>query len=228
MVVEGFHALKHAIRFGARLREVACSDAGTLEALAGDLAPDVTETLEEAATVVGPDVFSRLAPRPHPTGVVAVADRPSPGRALERRRGRVVVLERPRRPNNVGASVRVAAAAGAAGVVVVDGADPWHPEAVRTGAGLQFALDVTLVPAFPPTPLTVVAMDPDGDPTLDVPADAAICFGTEREGLSAALRDRADRVVALPMRSGVSSLNLATAVAATLYRRPGAMPPAPD
>jgi RNA methyltransferase, TrmH family len=35
--------------------------------------------------------------------------------------------------------------------------------------------------------------------------------------VSASLRDRADSVVALPMRPGVSSLNLATAAAAVLY-----------
>ena len=40
----------------------------------------------------------------------------------------------------------------------------------------------------------------------------------ERDGVGAALRARADVVLALPMRPGVSSLNLATATAAALYR----------
>ena len=44
-----------------------------------------------------------------------------------------------------------------------------------------------------------------------------LAFGSERRGLSTALLDAADARVALPMRDGVSSLNLATAVAATLY-----------
>jgi TrmH family RNA methyltransferase len=44
-----------------------------------------------------------------------------------------------------------------------------------------------------------------------------LAFGTEREGLSDALKARADAVVALPMRPGVSSLNLATSVSAALY-----------
>ena len=44
-----------------------------------------------------------------------------------------------------------------------------------------------------------------------------LVFGTERAGLSDAMKARADRVVALPMREGVSSLNLATSVAAVLY-----------
>ena len=41
-----------------------------------------------------------------------------------------------------------------------------------------------------------------------------LAFGTERDGLSDELLARADARVALPMRPGVSSLNLATAVAA--------------
>ena len=51
----------------------------------------------------------------------------------------------------------------------------------------------------------------------DVPADAVLAFGTERDGLSDELKQRADAVLALPMEPGVSSLNLATSVAATLY-----------
>jgi TrmH family RNA methyltransferase len=43
-----------------------------------------------------------------------------------------------------------------------------------------------------------------------------LAFGTERHGLSSELRARCDRIVALPMRAGVSSMNLATSVSATL------------
>ena len=50
-----------------------------------------------------------------------------------------------------------------------------------------------------------------------IPAAAVLAFGAERGGLSDQLLARADRCVALPMSAGVSSLNLATAVAATLY-----------
>ena len=46
---------------------------------------------------------------------------------------------------------------------------------------------------------------------------AVLAFGTERDGLSAEVLSRADARVALPMAPGVSSLNLATAVAAVLF-----------
>ncbi len=44
-----------------------------------------------------------------------------------------------------------------------------------------------------------------------------LAFGTERYGLSEELRARADASVSIPMRPGVSSLNLATSVAAVLF-----------
>jgi thiamine transport system permease protein len=53
---------------------------------------------------------------------------------------------------------------------------------------------------------------------VDLPIDAAVVLGTEREGLSDELRARAVLTVAIPMQDGVSSLNLATAAAVIAYR----------
>ena len=44
-VVEGFHALKHALRFGAELVEVVAVDPAALERLAAELAPDLAGQL---------------------------------------------------------------------------------------------------------------------------------------------------------------------------------------
>ncbi|MGB8649871.1 MAG: TrmH family RNA methyltransferase, partial [Mycobacteriales bacterium] len=101
--------------------------------------------------------------------------------------------------------------------------DPWHPAVVRGAAGLHFALPV-LACALDEVTGPVLALDADGDRLGEVPDDAALVVGSERAGVSAAVRARADAVVSLPMRPGVSSLNLATAVSAALYawrlRRP--------
>ena len=65
----------------------------------------------------------------------------------------------------------------------------------------------------------LVAVDPDGDVlrVADLPPRAILAFGSERSGLSDALLARADARVRIPMRDGVSSLNLATSVAAVLF-----------
>jgi TrmH family RNA methyltransferase len=207
VLLEGFHALKHALRFGAEIVAAATDDPARLAALRDALAPDLA--LDGLVrTVAG------LGPGAHHTGVAAVARRPAFDPALGP--GRVVLLDDPRHLGNVGAVVRVAAAAGAAGVLATGSRDPWDPAALRGSAGLHFALPVGHV-ADPPADRPLVAVDPGGEPLAAVPADAVLAFGSERNGLSAPLRARADLRVGIPMRPGVSSLNLATAVAVVLY-----------
>ncbi len=217
-VLEGFHAVKHAVRFGAQVERVVVRDLALAARLCASLAPDVEAAVMGAAEAVDPAVFDRLAPRPPHTGVVAIARRPAIDAAALTRDAPVVLLEDPRRLENVGACVRVAAAVGAAGVLTTGRADPWAPEALRGSAGLHFAVPVARVDG-PPAGRALVALDADGarfDPAA-VPPGAVLAFGTEREGLSDTLKAQADAVVALPMRPGVSSLNLATSVSAALY-----------
>ncbi|MFJ6824690.1 TrmH family RNA methyltransferase [Streptomyces niveus] len=224
VVLDGFHALKHALRFGADVRLVVTSDKESVLALAAELADDLTDTLRRSVVEVPADELRDLVPKVHPTRVVALAVRR--GRtenlaalAAAPRRSPVVVLDNPRNLGNVGAVVRLAAGFGATGVVTTGDLDPWHPNVVRAGAGLHFATAVErLSPgAFPPGPL--YALDPAGEDirTVTLPDDALLAFGSERHGLSVGLRERADTLLALPMRPQVSSYNLATSVAMTLF-----------
>ena len=75
------------------------------------------------------------------------------------------------------------------------------------------------VEAPPESDRPLVAIDPGGEDLAPgvLPPRAILAFGTERYGLSAALLERADARVGIPMREGVSSLNLATSVAAVLF-----------
>ena len=199
VLLEGFHALKHALRFGARIVD-AEGDRDQLEPLARELAPDVDFS-----------VVRHIAGAP----LVARALRPPPADPLAGE-GPAVLLENPRHLGNVGAAIRVAAAAGAAGVLVTGTSDPWHPDAIRGAAGLPCALPVARIEALPVPSRPLVAVDPDGD-VAPPPGDAVFAFGTERHGLSDALLARADHRLRIPMRPGVSSLNLATAVAVVLF-----------
>jgi RNA methyltransferase, TrmH family len=224
VVLEGFHALKHAVRFRARI-EVACtSGRDGLIRLAGDLAPDLCQWLQEAVREVAPAIFAGLVPAPPETGVLAIAARPAidPAAVLSRmERAPIVLLENPSHLGNLGAVVRVAAAAGAAGVLTTGTRDPWHPAALRSSAGLHFALPVVGLGRLPETDRPVLAIDPDGEPLVpDLLEDRAIlAFGSERRGLTPPMLARAARRIAIPMRPGVSSLNLACAAAVVLYSR---------
>jgi RNA methyltransferase, TrmH family len=227
VILEGMHALKHAVRFGAVIEVVASPEPDDLARLLARVAPDVT--LPVAPGAVEPGVWRALTGgRALPSPCLAVARRPAVDTAaMLARSARLLVLEDPRHLGNIGAVVRVAAAAGLAGVIVVGSADPWSPTVVRAAAGLHFAIDVVHAPdlaaldallAGGTRPL--VTLDPDGTPIdeVDLPVDAAVVLGTERHGLSEDLRARATLQVAIPMQDGVSSLNLATAAAVLAYR----------
>jgi RNA methyltransferase, TrmH family len=221
-VLEGFHALKHALRFGAEVVEVVAVDPAELDRLAAELAPDLVGSLAASATPVGEEVLAELVPQAPRTGVVAIARRPAVDFAAalaDESPAPVVLLEDPRSMGNMGACVRVAAAADAAAVLTTGHNDPWNPEALRGAAGLHFALPVAAVEALPESDRPLVAIDPDGEDLApgELAPRAVLAFGTERHGLSAALLERADMRLGIPMRPGVSSLNLATSVAAVLF-----------
>jgi RNA methyltransferase, TrmH family len=227
VLLEGMHALKHAVRFGAEVTVVASPRPDELALLLARLAPDLTLPLEPGRIEAG--TWQALTGgRALPSPCLAVARRPAVDvTAMLAGPSRVLVLEDPRHLGNLGAVVRVAAAADLAGVLVVGDVDPWHPTVVRAAAGLHFAVDVARVgsldelwPLLASTGRPLVALDPDGVDLEqhDLALDAAVALGSERGGLSEELLARADARVAIPMRAGVSSLNLATAAAVVAYR----------
>jgi TrmH family RNA methyltransferase len=209
VALEGFHAVKHALRFAPDLvRRITAVDPAAAVAVCGELAPDLVDAFA-----------ARVEPgrSDHPTGVAGVADRPADDRTvLSRRTSPLVVLDDPKHPGNAGAAIRVAAAAGASGVGLVGSLDPWHPAVLRGSAGLHYALPVMSC-GVTEIDGPVWALDAGGFPLREVPDDVVLVVGSERAGVSPSLRERADRVVSLPMTPGVSSLNLATALSAALY-----------
>jgi RNA methyltransferase, TrmH family len=232
-VLEGFHALKHALRFGATVETAVAVDPDGLERLAVDLAPDLVGRFGTGVRAIDPAELADLVPQAPRTGVAAIARRKRgdvEAALAAHREAPVVLLEQPRNMGNLGACVRVAAAADAAALLTIGENDPWHPDAVRGAAGLHYALpavaSVERAPSGHGRPL--LALDPEGDEIDPAAIDprAVLAFGTERHGLSDELLAAADGRVALPMREGVSSLNLATSVAAVLYALRLQRPPA--
>jgi RNA methyltransferase, TrmH family len=223
VVLEGLHALKHALRFGGRVRQALAPDRQRVLQLAEQLCPDLLPDLARLLVEVPTAHFAALAGGAVPTGVISFAE--PQGRALTdvlaHSGSPIVLLDRPTHHGNVGAVIRAAAAADAAAVLTTGPHDPWHRSCLRGSAGLHFALPVMRIDDLPQaTERPLVALDPDGAPLKpgSVPDEAILLFGSERRGLDERWRRRAERTFCLPMRPGVSSLNLATSVAAVLYR----------
>ena len=221
-VLEGFHAIKHAIRFGADIQIVASSNLSEQQRLAGILAPDVKDSLAAITVEVPESVMEKLSPHPSRAESIAIAHRSTTdlSQILDDPRPRpVVFLERTSHLGNIGAVIRVAAGAGAAGVVTTGQHDPWNSVAIRGGAGLQFAIPVMQIERLPECDRPLIAIHPDGDElSADlIPDRAILAFGEERTGLSDSVLQQTETHLRIPMTDGVSSLNLATAAAVVLY-----------
>lgn len=220
-VIEGVQALKHAVRFDAELVSIVTADKAMLSTLLEELAPDVTANIVASAEEVNELVFNRLSPQPPRTKVIALAWRTNYTITDIPAHKPLILLEEPRDLENIGAVIRVAAAADAGGVCSTGPIDMWHPAVIRGAAGLQFALPVlsAQIKAVLKQGRPLISLDPTGEDisTVNLSSNSILVFGTERHGISQELLAQSEKVVKLPMKEGVSSLNLATSVAATLY-----------
>jgi 23S rRNA (guanosine2251-2'-O)-methyltransferase len=205
-------------RHGVRVEHV---DWGALRAAApeakqGFAAEVDRERAGEDEGTARPDSRSRPSDARGPTG-----------RAAGRDRGLVVLLEDIQDPRNLGALLRVCEGAGVGRVLIRDrGAAPLTPTVVQASAGATEWLDVERVPN---TAAELERLKEDGfwiygaaeggeaPWTIDLTGPVVVCFGGEAKGLRRLTRERCDRLVGLPMRGRVESLNVATAAAALLY-----------
>jgi len=133
-------------------------------------------------------------------------------------------------PGNLGAIIRSCDGAGVSGVLL-----PRHrsvhvtPTVAKASAGAVEYVPMALVPGLPAAlkqlsdrGVWVVGLDDGADRSIyeiESLASEPICvvLGAEGAGLSRLVRERCDSIVSIPMAGRVSSLNVSTAAAISLY-----------
>jgi len=140
----------------------------------------------------------------------------------------VVVCVDVRDPGNLGAIVRAADAAGAAGVVCCDtSADLYNPKCVRASAGSLFHVPVVLDLPAPDVldalgragyvrAATVVRGGVDYA-TAPLGDRVAVVLGNEAHGLDATIASSLDAWLSIPMYGGAESLNVAMAATVVCF-----------
>ena len=144
---------------------------------------------------------------------------------------RLLALDGVEDPQNLGALLRVAEAAGVAGLVLTDRrAPPLGPAVSRASAGALEWVRVARVPnlvralrSCQEAGFWVVGLDHELGDDLYATADKmwrsplVFVLGGEGQGLRRGVREVVDHPVRIPMRGRVSSLNVATAGAVALF-----------
>lgn len=142
--------------------------------------------------------------------------------------GLLVVLDGIEDPRNLGAVIRTAAAAGAHGILLgTEETVGLTPAVAKTAAGALERIPIAREPklgrrmeSLKSRGFRVVALDTRSDRLWDTESyrgRVVLVAGGEARGLRRGLLEAADARVALPLASGIESLNVSVAVGAVLY-----------
>ena len=225
-VAEGHRLLEDLLASGVGVRQVLYTAAAARE-------PEVRRVLDRAAErgidreEVGEDELEEFADTVTPQGILAVADIPA-WTWEDVEEGDVLVLDAVQDPGNAGTILRTAEALGVVGVVSLKGTvDVWNPKAVRASAGALFRLPLLHATwgeaegRLRSAGLRLWAGDTRGEPvgrTDEVPRGIALVVGNEGAGVREEILETADRRVAVRLRGGAESLNVAVAAALLMDR----------
>ncbi|MES1165340.1 MAG: RNA methyltransferase [Verrucomicrobiota bacterium] len=174
-------------------------------------------------------LLNQIAGFPVHRGCLAVGERPA-APVIPASAKTVLVLEDLVDADNLGASVRNAAAFGADALVLSPRcADPFYRKAIRVAIGATFTLPIVRLSDWPSDLRALgsrsgfsvlgAVVDPTAIPLAAVerPPKVALLLGSEGPGLSAAARATCDRLITIPMAAGADSLNVAVAGAVALF-----------
>jgi len=165
--------------------------------------------------VLSNELFDRVSDTVSPSGITAVVERPS--YSLEGF-SKIMVLDGLQDAGNAGTIIRTAAACGFDAVVGLNSVDLYSPKCVRSTMGGIFRLPCLEVEEFE-FDGEVYVLDMDGENVFDfIPSTKyALVVGSEAKGASVKMRQRADKVLSIPMKNTVESLNAAVSASLSMY-----------
>jgi 23S rRNA (guanosine2251-2'-O)-methyltransferase len=225
MLIYGFHPVREALRHRPQeLQRVLIRDrrqgkrCGEIEELCRRHHLEVRITPEAELSRLVDGVHNGFAAELRPQTA------PSPGEADPQF---VVLLEDIQDPRNLGALLRVCEGAGVGRVLIRDrGTAAVTPAVVKTAAGAtewlameRITNTATEVARLKKEGFWVYGADAQGDPPweADLTGPIVLCLGGEEKGLRSRTRKVCDRLLGLPMRGRIESLNVSAAAAAVIY-----------
>ncbi len=173
--------------------------------------------------------FKKICYKENPDGFLAIA-RPENKKLSDLKLSAetlVVVLENIEKPGNLGGIIRTAYAAGAEAVIINSGqTDIYNPNVIRASEGHVFLENIISAPVSATIKwLKKNKIKSFGAATIgarvytevDLRGRTAIVLGSEAEGLSKKWLEEADKLIKIPMKEGIDSLNVSVAAGIIIY-----------
>ena len=229
--VEGLRLCEEALRSQLEIEAVVVSE----ELLRKERVAGVIQEFSQASkrfASVSEKLLESVSYTKTPQGIIVLAQRPEASESRLAAQLNVnpllVVLHQINNPVNVGAILRTAEAAGAAGVITTKTtSDPFSPKSLRGAMGSAFRLPMWNGPSYVEViewcrQLGIATICADVDATMsytgiDWTNPSALILGPESTGLTPDELELADQRVSIPMGGMAESLNVAVAAGVLLF-----------
>lgn len=227
VLIEGYAAVRLALETHQAISEFYYCP----ELYLGSNEPALVERARAAGAAVyqtTPEVFTKIAYRDRPEGLIAVAAqfRHTLADLEVTPHSLFLVAEAIEKPGNLGTMLRTADAAGAAVIVCDPITDAFNPNVVRASIGTLFTTPIAHADTKSffewkaKTGVKLIATTPSAATPftdIDLTGPVALAVGTEQVGLPQNWIDQADERVIIPMYGQADSLNAAASATLILY-----------
>ena len=186
---------------------------------------DLIAKCEPNVVVLSQAAFNKISDTVSTQGIIAeVKMRPSVDFCLDEP---FIILDRISDPGNLGTIIRTAAAVGFHNIVLINCSDPYNPKTVRSSAGGIFYTDFyplsfeELMEEVDKVHAGIYIADMDGENVFNltnIDKVYGLVIGNEGGGISDEFRKRATKVISLPMKSQMESLNAAVSGSVIMYQ----------
>jgi len=231
ILIEGVRLGEEAARSGLIVEETLHTEKLASDLRGRRLLLDLSR-ISRRISLVSDEVLASISDTRTPQGIVLLARRPQTDRATFEKRitgvPLIVVAHQLSNPSNAGAILRVAEAAGSAGVITTENStDLFAPKALRGAMGSSFRLPLWTNARFSEVlewcaerairTLSTSSSAPRSYMEIDWKMALAVIIGAEASGLAPNEITATDEAIRIPMRRPVESLNVAVSLAVLLY-----------
>lgn len=222
-VIEGIKSVKEALYSGANVTKLFVSESKQ------DEFSDIISRFGRAPIIVTDKLFNKISETVTPQGIMAQVEM-KPSREFNPTSQPFLVLDRISDPGNLGTIIRSAVATGFNDIVLIDTVDVYNPKTVRSSAsGIYFARfypisEDVLIEKCNSAGIEIFVADMAGKNIFNAQLpDENYCLviGNEANGPSKTLREAADKIISLPMKSEMESLNAGVCASIMMYTLKG-------
>ena len=228
--IEGTECIKQAINAGWEATRIIIADRNRLS----DWGKNIINTVQNAKIIeMSEKLFDDLSDKSSPSEMLMTIKikRYSTG-DIDAKQPFIIVMDRPGDCGNLGSIIRSANAFNADGVLIVGhGVDLYDSKTIRSSLGSLFFTKTALPESMDEllnfiseqkqkNNIEIIGTDSTGDVSLGeyrIKRPVMLVIGNEAKGMSVKLQEVCDRIIRIPMKGNVNSLNVSCAASILMW-----------